>query len=96
MSGLLVADDAGPPPIISSDGHKIVSLAVENNVPGLPVMTFYVRYPKGTSPKDEVEGVFADVTWLTEKKNLEAWVKRPSGLDPNFQVADQHRLVIVT
>jgi hypothetical protein len=89
-------DDAGPPPLLSSDGHKIVSLDVDNHVPGLPVMTFYVRYPKGLSPKDKVDGVFADVIWLTEKKNLEAWVERPSSSDVNFQFADRHNLAVVT
>jgi predicted esterase len=89
-------DNAGPPPLLSSDGHKIVSLDVENEVPNLPVMTFYVRYPKGLSPKDKVDGVFAYVTYMTEKKNLEAWVKRPSSDDLNFQFADQHKLVVVT
>ena len=89
-------DDAGPPPLLSSDGHKIISLDKRNDAPGLPVMTFYIRYPKGLSPKDKVQGVFAYVTYLTEKKNLEAWVKRPSSDDANFQFADQHKLVIVT
>jgi hypothetical protein len=89
-------DNAGPPPLLSSDGHKIISLDKRNDAPGLPVMTFYVRYPKGLSPKDKVEGVFAYVTYLQVKKNLEAWVKRPSSDDANFQFADQHKLVIVT
>ena len=89
-------DDAEPPPLLSSDGHKIISLDERNDAPGLPVITFYVRYPKGLSPKDKVEGVFEYVTYLTAKKNLEAWVKRPSSDDANFQFADQHKLVIVT
>jgi hypothetical protein len=92
----LLPDDAGPPPLLSSDGHKIISLDRRNDAPGLPVMTFYVRYPKGLSPKDKVDGVFAYVTYLQEKKNLEAWVKRPSSDDLNFQFADQHKMVIVT
>ena len=96
MSGWLKADDAGPPPLLSSDGHKIISLDVPNDVASLPVMTFYVRYPKGLSPKDKVDGVFAYVTYLTEKKNLEAWVKRSSKEDENFLFADQHKLAVVT
>lgn len=96
MAGLLLADDASPPPLFSADGHKIISLDERNDAARLPVMTFYVRYPKGTSPKDKVDGVFAYVTYLTEKKNLEAWVMRPSSSDLNFQFADQHKLVIVT
>ncbi len=90
------ADDAGPPPLLSKDGHQIIAFDVRNDAPGLPVMTFYARFPKGLTPKDHVEGVFADVTWLTEKKNLEQWAERPSSADPNFQFADQHKLVIVT
>ena len=91
-----VPDDAGPPPLLSSDGHKIISLDERNDAAGLPVMTFYVRYPKGASPKDKVNGVFAYVTYLTEKKNLEGWIERPSSDDINFDFADQHKLVIVT
>jgi predicted esterase len=92
----LEAEDASPPSLMSSDGHKIISLDIPNDAPGLPVMTFYVRYPKGLSPKDEVEGVFADVTHYSLKKNVEDWVKRPSTIDTNFQFADQHKLAIVT
>lgn len=94
--GVIKADNSPAPPLLSSDGHKIVSLDERNDVASLPVMTFYVRYPKGLSPKDKVEGVFADVTWLSTKTALEAWVKRPSNGDPNFAFADQHKLVIVT
>ena len=89
-------EDAGPPPLLSQDGHKIISLDERNDAPGLPVMTFYVRYPEGLSPGDKVDGVLADVIWLTEKKNLEAWVKRPSSSDVNFQFADRHNLAVVT
>jgi len=93
----LSADDPdGPPPLLSEDGHKIVTLDERNDEPGLPIMTFYVRFPKGVSPGDKVDGVFADVTHLTEKENLEAWVKRPSSSDPNFNFADQHKLAVVT
>jgi len=96
LPGWLLADDPAPPPILSQDGHKIVSLDVRNDVPSMPTITFFLRYPKGLSPKDKVEGVFADVTHLTLKQSLQAWVKRASKDDANFQFADDHKLVIVT
>jgi hypothetical protein len=92
----LKADNSSKPPLVSSDGHKIVSEWVRNDAPNLPVMTFYVRYPTGLSPGDKVKGVFADVIWLSEDADLRQWIERPSEADPNFQFADQHHLAIVT
>jgi hypothetical protein len=89
-------EDAGPAPLLSQDGHKIVSLDERNDAPGLPIMTFYVRYPQGLSPKDKVNGVLADVTWINEKKSLEGWIKRPSSSDSIFQFADRHNLAVMT
>jgi len=96
-AGLLTADDdKGSPPLVSEDGHKLITLDERNDNPDLPYITFYVRYPKGVSPGETVDGVFADVTHLSEKASVEAWVKRPSSSDLNFAFADQHKLAIVT
>ena len=95
MSGSLMAD-APSPSIASADGHQIVTIAERNDAADLPVMTFYVRYPAGTSPKDKINGVFAYVTYIQDKNTLEDWVKRSSSDDLNFQFADQHKLVVVT
>jgi predicted esterase len=95
-SASLSADDAGPPPLVSKDGHKIVSIDVPNDVSSMPVMSFFVRYPKGLSPKEKVAGVFAYVTYLTEKKNLQQFATADSATDVNFKFADDHNLAIVT
>ncbi len=90
------ADDAESAPLLSADGHQIISLDVRNNAPGLPVMTFYVRYPKGLSPKDKVDGVLAFVTYFTDKKKLEIVAAGPSSENGYFQFADRHKLAVIT
>ena len=96
MAGSSRADEPVSSSLVSQDGDKIVSIDVRNDVPDLPVMTFYLRYPKGLSPGDKVEGVYAYVGYLTGKQDLANWIERPADNDVNYQFADQHKLVILT
>ncbi len=97
------ANPVPPPPVVppavppaAPSGPTVVTLDERNTIPGLPVMTFFVRYPKGMTSKDKVNGVFANVTHLTQKATLEKWIKRPSSSDLNFQFADKYKLAVVT
>jgi len=96
FTNLAVGDETDPPPVVSSDGNKIISFDIVNETPNLPVMTFFVRYPKGIDPKGQVDGVFQYVTCLTKKDNLAAWISRSSDQDMIFHFADLHHLALVT
>jgi hypothetical protein len=96
LASPLKADEAGPPPLLSQDGNKIISLDIKNEIPSFPVISFFVRYPKGLSPGDKVQGVFAYVIYLSDKTSLQNWIETPSSNDVYFKFADEHKLALIT